>query len=109
MWVYNMKDAYEMYAEAACACQDDKDKNVRHYLEISVPVEVRPEVKVGRIEAYPCGEPVVMCDECKKKPETCRLVIAQKICVKVPLKYSFRTEAGESFTDCCGCMEDNKS
>ena len=66
MWVYNMKDAYEMYAEAACAGQDDKDKNVRHYLEISVPVEVRPEVKVGRIEAYPCGEPVVMCDECKK-------------------------------------------
>ncbi len=102
--VLNMKEPYEMYCEAECMKPDDKNKNVKHFVEVSIPVDFKPETKVGRIEAELCGEPVVMCDECKKKPDACRLVIAQKVCIKIPVKYSFRAEAGESITDCCGCM-----
>lgn len=101
-----MKDAYEMYCQPECMKPEDKCKDVRHYVEVSVPVDFRPETRVGKIETELCGEPVVMCDECKKKPDVCKLVIAQKVCIKIPVCYSFKAEVGESKTDCCGCMKE---
>ena len=97
-----MKDPYDVYSEQ-CSCEKaEKTKNVKHLMEISVPVDIFPEAEIGRIETEFCGDPVVKCDEISCMPGKCRLVIAQKICVRLPVKYSIKTNVGESITDCCG-------
>ncbi len=99
-----MKEDYELYGAADCMKPDKMETTVRHFVEVSVPVDFCPEMKVGKIEAELCGDPVVMCDECKKNPDGCRLVIAQKVGIRIPLQVKFCAEPGESITDCCGCM-----
>lgn len=68
--------------------------------DVSVPIEIKPDVTVGRIEVECCGEPVVKRGgSCHN---SCDVVISQKICVKIPLKYDVCTKVGDSVVE-CGC------
>lgn len=101
MWVLNMNELYEVYPDYQGGKTDEKEKVAKHNIEIDIPVDIKPDAKVGRVEIELCGEPVVLCDDCKKKPDSCRLVLVQKVRIKIPVKYEFKTKVGESMTDCC--------
>lgn len=93
-----MSKTYEMCP--SCPQPDECEKVAKHYIDISIPVEVKPNARVGNIEMECCGEPVVICDE-EKCTDGCGLILMQKVCIKIPLKYSFKSDVGKTFTECC--------
>lgn len=101
--MFNMN---EMYEACQSFCYDkpfECKKTAKHYLDVTVPVSIKPDADVGEIEVECCGEPVVRCSDDKKPgKDTCRLYIVQKIAVKIPVIYKLCTDVGESMTDCCG-------
>lgn len=100
-----MKDPYEYYPECLYGNENKCDKSVKHFMEINVPVDIMPKAKTGKIESECCGEPKVTCEECPKGCKGCRLVITQKVCIKIPLSYEIEIRPGESKADCGGCKE----
>lgn len=96
-----MSDLYDVYPDYPMDKPEECQKFAKHFIDISTPVDVKPEVRVGKIEIECCGDPIVICDKDKKKPDTCNLVFVQKVSIKVPIKYVFKTDVGESRTDCC--------
>lgn len=96
-----MKNNYEPYPECPQAdCGDECRKTVKHYLDLNIPVDIVPAAKVGRIETECCGEPVVVCAD-GGKPDCCHLILVQKVCVKIPIRYTFKTDAGGCLVECC--------
>ena len=69
------------------------------YADISIPVEVRPNAVVGPIETECCGEPSVVCapDDCG---EGCRIIITQRVRIKIPVKCGVETIPGYSYVTC---------
>lgn len=77
---------------------------------VSVPVAVRPQVKLGTIDTYCCGEPQITPSPYKIvcKPGGCDFVLTQNICVEVPIHFSAdafqgcpKTMCGEVTTEMC--------
>lgn len=101
-----MKSMYEPYSEIAETEKDGKKeckKEIKHFVDINVPIDLTPKAEVGRIEAECCSDPEVVCAD-GGKPDECHLIIVQKVCVKIPIEYSFRCQVGKSMTECCkGC------
>jgi hypothetical protein len=80
-------------------CPEDCSKTGYEVAEVSVPVEVLPVTKVGEVETDCCGEPHVSC-ECDPCTNTCKIVITQRIKIKIPVKIGIKTFTGESQI-CC--------
>ena len=73
--------------------------------EISVPVEIVPEAKIGNVETECCGEPTVICRDghCGDK---CEVTIIQKLCIKIPVTYKVKVCSNEEKI-CCEMEEMN--
>lgn len=72
-------------------------KHAYQSAEVSLPIEIKPTVKVGDIETECCGEPIVQCvDKC----ETSEILITQKVLIKIPLCYRFVSCVGHSEFKC---------
>ncbi len=86
-------------APESCSCDGKSCTKVSYQsADISVPIEIKPDVTVGCIEVECCGEPVVKREGgCH---DACEFVLTQKINVKIPLKYDVYTRVGDSIVDC---------
>ena len=100
-----MKEAYEYYPECQCGREEGCEKSVKHFMELSIPVDIKPMVKTGSIESECCGEPTVICEGHAGSSEGCRLIITQRLCVKIPLSYGIDVKTGTGLTECCGCND----
>ena len=69
------------------------------YANISIPVEVVPKTKVGEITIECCDEPCIECVGCECKGGL-DLVITQKVCIKIPVKYQIEACAKEESISC---------
>ncbi len=69
------------------------------YANISVPVEVKPKTTTGDVTIECCDEPVIECctNECKDGLD---IVITQKVCIKIPIRYQIETCVGEESIKC---------
>ena len=79
---------------------DEFSTEVTQCADISLPIEIDPSVRVGRIQTDACGDPVVVCshDPCH---DTCRITITQRLCVRIPLTYYVSTCVEDPNTRCC--------
>lgn len=70
------------------------------YANISVPIEVKPTTATGEVTIECCDEPCIECsaNECGNGLD---IVITQKVCVKIPIKYQIEACAGEESINCC--------
>ncbi len=92
---------YEPYPSAPeCADKADCKKTVKHYIDINIPVDVMPKAEVCGIETECCGEPTVVCAD-GGKPDSCHIILVQKVCVRIPVKYTFDSKVGQGMVDCC--------
>lgn len=83
-------------------CCDGCTKIGYQYADVSVPVELKPNVKIGKIETECCGEPLVCCTE-NPAGKGFEALITQKICIKIPIKYNVCADIGETQVNCdCG-------
>lgn len=102
MQVFNMNNDYEM-----CPVRPEPDKcpkTAKCDINVSVPVDIRPGARVGRVEMECCGDPAVICEE--KKQNCIQLVVMQKVSVKIPVTYSFAYDIGKTEAECCnGCAQ----
>ena len=73
------------------------------YADITLPVEIKPDAKVGEIKLECCGEPSVTCKKGQSK-DVCEIKINQKICVKIPICYKVETCVGNK-NICCNCND----
>lgn len=78
----------EQRHERDCS-EDECTKTAHQYAEVTLPVEIRPEVKLGNVETECCGEPTVICRE-EKHCGTCEITIIQKLCIKIPVTYKVK-------------------
>ena len=81
--------------------KNECSKLVYQYADISLPMELKPDVKVGKIEMECCGEPDITCKKTDPK-DKCEFVITQKICLKIPVCYKVETCVGKKSV-CCNC------
>ena len=93
--------------EAQPKCVDCPDKNgcVKiscQYADVGVPICLKPKVKIEKIETECMGEPVVCCgkEEDVDGRHECHMMITQKICVKVAVRYNVEAEAGPDSIHC---------
>ena len=82
-----------------CGCE----KIGYQYLDISVPIEVSPNVTVGQIEAECCGEPSVCCKE-NSAGSTCEITVTQRISLSLPIRYGITACKGGNKIN-CACSE----
>ena len=78
---------------------DDCRAMIEKFLTICLPVTVKPKVKVGKIKAECCGNPIVSGDRHEKcckdmQKDSCHFTIIQKMKDKVQ---KFAKALGESF------------
>lgn len=84
-----------------CNCPDDGcTKTGVQYANVSTQIDVAPRVRVGDVETECVGTPKACCtdDGCDKMN---RIIITQKIRIKIPIEYNVVTRVGESSIDCC--------
>ena len=93
--------------EQDCKFDDDKphrpERDCEGYAiqlaDISIPLEICPDAKLGKIETECCGEPYIQCEH-----EPCgsnlNIVITQSVKVKIPVKFGIKTIEGNGFIKC---------
>lgn len=87
-------------AENFCDCSDRECAKIGvQYANVSTPIDITPHVEVGEIETECIGEPDVCCIE-KPCEKANKILISQKICIKIPIKYDIIACVGESSVDC---------
>ena len=81
-------------------CYDEFRKDITENAEVFLPISIDPSVTVGKIKTECVGEPIVICgkDECK---HTCKLLVTQKLCIKIPLIYSVVVCVEDESIKCC--------
>ncbi len=83
--------------------QHDCGYQVTHYedktFNVGVPVDVKPDVKVGRIKTECCGDVQTKC-KCNPDNSECELLIVQKIVVKIPVSLNIDTNVGKALIEC---------
>ena len=98
--------------EVDCKFDDDKghkpDRDCGSFAsqlaDISIPLEICPDAKLGRIETECCGEPYIQCEH-----EPCgsnlNIIVTQSVKIKIPVKFAIKTIEGNGFIkcsdDCC--------
>lgn len=84
-----------------CDCYNNQGclKTGIQYANISTPVNITPNVKIGEIVTEYIGEPDVRCTETNCK-NAYKLLIRQKIRIKIPIQYNIIARIGESIVDC---------
>ena len=96
--------------EVDCKFDDDKAPHdcgcfASQLADISIPLEICPDAKLGRIETECCGEPYIQCEH-----EPCgsnlNIIVTQSVKIKIPVKFAIKTIEGNGFIkcsdDCCG-------
>ena len=71
-----------------CDCKNGCDKNCEVYAEVSVPVELMPEARVGDIDVTCCGDPTV---ETECGGAAYKIVITQQLLVKIPISFTVKS------------------
>ena len=70
-------------------------------IDISTPITVEPNVRVGRINTECADSEILWRNERKSGcRRTCEFVVKQTIFVEIPISYDVNTDVGESFIDC---------
>ena len=96
-----MNEEYNEMNFGGCGGREDGCSTVNYqYANISVPINVTPKVKTGEITLECCEEPVIECctNECKNGLD---IVIIQKVCIKIPVKYQLEACVEEEHISCC--------
>lgn len=84
---------------------DKCDNDAVQFVDISVPVEICPDVKLGRIETECCGDPFVQC-ECEPCGSNLSIVVTQSVKIRIPVEFNVKTIEGNGFIKCCdGCCD----
>lgn len=69
-------------------CQTDSAlKAGRQYADITIPVELKPEAVIERLETICCGEPAVSCCQYPES-NTCEVTVTQTISTRISLRYN---------------------
>lgn len=85
-----------------CECSESTCcKTGYQYADISLPIQVKPNVVLGEIVTECCGEPTMTCIKTGCN-DMCELKIEQRICIKIPVTYQVMTCVGETQIN-CGC------
>lgn len=85
-----------------CECDDQGDgcSTVNYqYANISTPIEIRPNVRTGEITIECCEEPFIECCDCDRE-NGLDIVVTQKVCIKIPVKYQIEACVGEESITC---------
>ena len=69
------------------------------YANISIPIAVTPKTRVGEITIECCDEPSIECIGCEHR-HGLDLVVTQKVCIKIPVRYQIEACAGEESISC---------
>lgn len=79
---------------------DECTREIIQSADVSLPVEIEPDATVGRIQAGCCGDPIVVCthDHCS---DTCKILITQRLSVKIPVTFSVMTCVDDPIIECC--------
>ncbi|MEG1743053.1 MAG: hypothetical protein RR246_02690 [Clostridia bacterium] len=99
--IESSKKNYESLSNPSvpCECADSICSKISYqYAKIGVPVEIKPNVSVGKITSDCCDEPIVCCKS--RCDNSCSIIISQNICIKIPIKYDIGADIGESFVTC---------
>ena len=94
------QEEYNEMEFGGCDCHNDGCTILNYqYANISVPVEVKPKTATGDIAIECCDEPSVECctNECGDGLD---IVITQKVCVKIPIRYQIEACVGEESIKC---------
>lgn len=88
-----------------CECsQDNFTKMGCQFMDISVPIQLKPEAALDKVEIECCDKPTVnCCNNCCNN--TIEVVVTQKLRVKFPIHYTVTACMGESTLDCIDCEE----
>ncbi len=92
-------------------CPPDKCCNTGFEVaKVSLPIEILPQTFVGDVDVDCFGEPCVTC-ECDPCGSSCRVVITQRIKIKIPYKIGVKAITGCSNIFCfpLGCEEADKA
>lgn len=110
---YDKYDEYDKYGKRdECDKYDKHDKPHKHdcdqdafqFVDISVPVEICPDVKLGKIETECCGEPYIQCEH-EPCGSNCSIIVTQSVKIKIPVKFDIKTIEGNGFIKCCDCCD----
>lgn len=96
-----MNEEYKEMEFGGCGDRNDGCTTVNYqYANISVPVTVTPKTKAGEITIECCEEPTIECgtNECGNGLD---IVITQRVCIKIPIRYQIEACAGEESISCC--------
>ena len=95
-------EEYNEMEFGGCDDRNDGCSTVNYqYANISIPIEVRPKTKAGDITIECCEEPVIECCESECECEHgLDIVITQKVCIKIPIKYQLEASVGEDSIRC---------
>ncbi|MEE1279231.1 MAG: hypothetical protein UHH95_00180 [Oscillospiraceae bacterium] len=111
---YETAPYQDVYAHDKCDKYDKDDKHDKcdkcdndavQFVDISVPVEICPDVKLGRIETECCGDPFVQC-ECEPCGSNLSIIVTQSVKIRIPVEFNVKTIEGNGFIKCCdGCCD----
>ena len=87
--------------EQMCS-KDDCIKMGHQHADVSVPIQLKPKATIGDIVMECCEDPEVKCHEDRHK-NVCEVVVTQKVCIKIPIRYQINACAGESVIKCDCC------
>lgn len=87
----------------SCGC----DKTVVQCVDISAPLALYPRATVGTVVVSCQGAPTVTCST-DPGGDACNVLLTQRVCVSIPVRYSVEPVNGEPTIDCncstgCGC------
>ena len=104
---YDTTPCQDAYAHEVCDKHDKHekcDKDAFQFVDISVPVEICPDVKLGRIETECCGDPFIQC-ECEPCGSNLSIIVTQSVKIKIPVKFDIKTIEGNGFIKCSDCCD----
>ena len=94
------EEAADLQEDLTCGCHDGCVRNIHRYADISVPVEVKPVIRIGDVETECIGTPDVICCDCGCPSESCSLIVNQNVRIKIPICYKASATPGISTIQC---------
>ncbi|MEG0144933.1 MAG: hypothetical protein RR739_02590 [Clostridia bacterium] len=88
-----------------CACEQDGlncTSVAAQYVDVSVPLKLKPYAIVGDLTTECCGEPVVSLRPCPGGNCCCgcEITITQTLCVRIPVRYGANADVGDATSLC---------
>ena len=85
-----------------CDCCDDGYdcmKTEYQYADVSIPIKISPDIKVGKITSECTGKAsICYCENCCEN--SCEFTVTQKIKIKIPIEYNVNVDHGDSIIKC---------